>query len=269
MNAFRKVLIAILLGFTLPVTASLPPEHEVERLLLLAEQLLSERNVKRAERVLAQVIELTPKPPLRYFYFRGQSLALNAPAQAHEHLTHYVVKGGREAEFYREALALISELDPDENNGEEVGSKPLELSLGNEYQADLAKLKALYLTDDAAAALLQHINALLATHPYTGTRLTRAGEKQGRHYALDIENGALKVRVSEYSAKGASLHIDKIRVVGLDPYLRYGCARKEKACWIYHPSSPTERWLWLANKDAIAAELATSLSRLLVLIQRS
>ncbi len=264
---FKRCMFVLMLGISSAVFGMLPPEHEAERLLIQAEQYLLEGESARAESLLAKVAELNTALPLRYYFFRGQTLAdLDAP-KATEMLTHYVVAGGNQAPHYREALELITRLEqgdkerrqPSRNDALPITADP----------APVDELKQLYLTNDTVDALLQHINGLLSVHAFTGSRFIREGEKQGMRFNVSVADNVILVRRSVYDAGQVEMKIERLEVMGIDPFVRYGCDSREFACWLYHPAQTQLRWLWVENNDRAAQDLSDSLRRLIVLLQRS
>lgn len=250
------------------VLCALPPEHEAERLLLQAEQYIETGALDRAEDVLARAAALQTTLPLRYYFFRGQTLASSDAEKARELLSHYVVMGGGEAPYYRSALQMITRLEPQSEPAREPQTQALNNAPG--LVADpvpLETLKQLYLTDDAQQALLQHINSLLSAHAYTGSRLVKEGEQQGQRYHLSVHDKRLHVRQSDFDSGQMKIRIERLEVMGIDPFVRFGCDSRDFACWLYHPTQSGERWLWIENNQQIARELSESVRRLIVLLQ--
>lgn len=247
--------------------AALPPEHEVERLLLEVEKQVVLGDMARAEELLVRAERLQVELPLDYYYLRGRSRAESSPHEALDSLEQYIVLGGKEAPHYHDALSWFSRLEQELSVPvAETSSPPLPVPKPDSER--LERLKQLYMEDDAANALVLHINSMFAVHPYLGTKLRRQGEKQGLEYQLEVKGPQLRIQIKAHTTEGTAISRDNLFVAGLDPYLRYGCMRSDNACWIYHPSQRQQRWLWLALDEEVTQELAASMSQLIRLMQR-
>ena len=110
MNRVTTWTVAGLLPVLLP--AQLPPEIQLDRYLLRAEQRMQEGNFLDAMESLERILDLQQQhgievPEAFPFTYAQVSLRLGRHSQAIESVTRYLTLTGREGERYREALRLL------------------------------------------------------------------------------------------------------------------------------------------------------------------
>lgn len=270
LNAFKKLSLLMLL-FTLPVYASLPPEHEAARLMLSIENLVEKQQWSEAELQLIKMGSLEVELPTEYFFYNGEVLAhLARNDEAQASLEAYVVKAGSEGNFYTQALSLLTEIDQrpvtlPQAEPEAKKSLPVITGDGDGY---IKSLQALYLTDDPVKALVLQVNSLLAAHAYTGSRVKSKKQREGIAYTVSVEGPNLLLQEKSYQNQQPTLSVAKLNVLGVDPFLKNGCSAAEYTCWVYHPSKSHERWILIDRDELVIGELTEALTKLIRLLQK-
>ncbi len=272
----RHYLAGVLLSGVLSVNAAhaaLPPEHEANRLLLSVEQLVTAAQWEQATEYLDRLVALETALPPVFDYYRGRvHLELGEPAKAQQSLESYVVKAGVQGQYYKEALKMITDAETRVANQSAASAvtvdqlaKAFAIESADDYVASLQKL---FLVNDPKQALLMRINSILAANTYQGTRIRQKEQTLGAEYKLAVDGGDLVIQEKIYDPKKApEIKSTKLRVHGVDSYLRYGCDYDRYMCWVYHPVQQYDRWLLLDRVEPEAQELADALGRLIRLMQ--
>lgn len=264
------LLSALLAGsISLPVNASgLPPEHEAERLMLVVEGAVAQEKWAKANAKLTALQALNVSLPVDHHFYLGLvQKQLGHSQKAQGNLEKYVVEAGKEGAHYRAALELLTEL-------EELASQPVKEepvkprpSIQGEGDGYISSLKALYLTNDAVTALVQQANSLLSAHAYNGKRVKKANGREGILYSIAVNGSELLVQRKSYEGDQPLLTVEKLNVLGVDPFLEYACSDSDYLCWIYHPSKENERWVLIDRDELVAGELSQALSKLIRQLQ--
>ena len=115
-EVIRSVLVLVLLGFFTVVAAQLPPEVMADRYLLRAERFVAEKDDAAAREAMNQIVALQKAYDLTLadaFYFRYAQVAFRTGLiqVAVDAVNQYLAATGREGKFYREALALLDEVE--------------------------------------------------------------------------------------------------------------------------------------------------------------
>jgi len=256
----------------LGMAASLAPEHEMRRLLIVADESIRAERYGTAKDALSKISALKIAPDVRYFYFQGLVEAHEGNAGAAENaLVDYVNKAGSEAEYYQSALHMITEL------GNETSGKPKEpksdidwsqvvVSQNDQY---LANLKRLYLTNDDTEALEEHINGILAANVFVPGRIRNLNENEGVHYRVSANaKNDIVVQITDYSDPANASHsLNRLGVFGVDPYVRTDCDYSRHACWLRHPIEPQEKWIVIGENQAALQELTKAMTQLIRILQ--
>ncbi|MCW8194166.1 hypothetical protein F6455_05145 [Proteobacteria bacterium 005FR1] len=268
--------LCLMLGSSL--TLGLKPSHEADRLVLAAEQALSKSNYSEAEDYLSQARQLGIELPADYDFLYGKLLhhkkELN---RARNHLEQYVNRAGKEGEHYREALALITEVERSRNgrsqnrtaSGSGDGSTA-ELRWAEDHEEYIREIQELYQQPDAVKALTQHINSLLKFYAYGDERViatNRPLATPSQHRIHTSDRGEI-VYLSKFG-RGEEVPFDEDRfpVYGIDPYIDVHCNRSTANCWLIHPIT-AERWLQIVENEQAAAELSKAFAQLIKRMQK-
>ena len=255
------------------MAASLAPEHEMQRLLMIADESIRAERYETAKEALTKISALKIEPEVRYFYFQGLVEAHDGNTEAAENaLVDYVNKAGSEAEYYQTALHMITEL------GNETADKPKEpksdidwsqvvVSQNDQY---LANLKRLYLTTDDTKALLEHINSILAANVFVSGRIRNLNENEGVHYRVSANSkNEIVVQATDYSDPANVSHtLNRLGVFGVDPYMRSDCDFSRRTCWLKHPVEPQEKWIVIGENQAALQELTRAMTQLVRTLQK-
>lgn len=254
--------------------AALPPEHEANRLLLLIEQQISDAQWEKASENLERMGALQIKLPVVYEFYRGKVyLQQGLPEKAQHALEDYVVQAGVEGTYYKQALQLISKAEAAVSVTPAVAeitsphTDAQALKSNDDYVASLQKL---FLTNDPKQALLLRINGILLAHAYQGTRIRHKERSTGAEYKLSIDGRDFLIQEKIFHTKGApEIKLQRLRLDGVDPYVRYGCDYERYMCWVYHPVHQYDRWLLVDSAEAETKELVEAITRLIRLVQGS
>ena len=121
----RSIFVLFLPGFFTVASAQLPPEIMVDKHLIEADQLHAKEDYAGAFKVMEKIIALQKEHNLTLpdaFHFKYARVAWSADSIkiAHESVNKYLSATGREGQFYREALALLLEVEGTEISAEEM-----------------------------------------------------------------------------------------------------------------------------------------------------
>lgn len=264
----------LLLALTLPATASLSLEDESQRLLLATEAAVAEERWQAASDYMDRLLRKEEVTLLADFYFLRGRIKEQAgqPREARQAYERYVSDAGREGERYQQALQRITVMEEQESQraGDLERTDPQQATLTAAGEDTVAQLKALYLTDDAVVALLEHANSLLSLHAWEGpSRVVVRQPERGVQYRLEVQDDSLRLRTRAFDEQGdARVSMGSITVFGINPRVSSDCFREESACWISDPRDDS-RWLKLAENRAGARDTARAISLLLREMQRN
>lgn len=260
-----------------PVWA-LSPDIEADRLLMATENYLSSGDYSRAAQALEQMEKLQIKLPADYYLHKGR-LAWQSRNhdEARGALEEYVRQTGRDGEHYRQALQLLTQIE--ESGAAEASAagsgeaaiqwqEPARSVYSDDYVENLRKL---YLKESGEDALVEHINSLLAAAPYRPSRLITPQQREGTRYQISLgAKGILQIQQTTYNDNGqAVVSLDRREVFGVDPYVRYGCDRQRRACWLYDPQDSFREWILIGDDTAVVEDLGKAVTKLMLLMQNS
>jgi hypothetical protein len=246
----------------------LPAEHEQERLMLQLDSSISSGDWDKASSAIEKLQSLESDPVNRFYYFQGLYLShLGQVDSAVGALTKYVVEAGKDGKYYRDALMKINQLE-DTLEFPEPSSPTPSASLTSQSEGYVQALQALYLTADPKLALVQQINSVLSAHPFRNSKIQGKVSASGIEYQVSIDGPVLMLQEKSYMVETPLLTLDKLKVLGVDPFLEYSCEIKATKCVIYHPSKEKEAWIVIANDRMAASELVEAFSHLIRLMQR-
>ena len=146
----KSILITVVLGFFTVASAQLPPEMMADKYLIQAEALRAQKDYAGAFKVMEKIIALQKEhnftlPNEFLFTYARVALAADSIKVALESVNKYLSATGREGEFYKEALALLVEVEGLEISAEETcAGKPEGASCWKE----LANHPECYVWDD-------------------------------------------------------------------------------------------------------------------------
>lgn len=255
-------------------TAALSPTFEADRLLLEAEDLISQQQYSAAQNALSRARTLRRDLPSQFYFLQGQvSQALKKPAKALASYETYIELAGRNAPEYFETLRLITDLKKQTNapKSNKQSSPVAELAWSeqqlspNEYHQ---YLQFLYQTDNTLAAITQHINNLLAFYQYGDPSIVSSNRIDGAHkHSISVKLPATLITSTQDLTHRKKLTTnDRFSVYGINPYLRYSCQHQNASCQLRHPKTG-QLWLEISNNEPAAQELTRALSSLMKLLQ--
>ena len=157
--------LALIAGTT---AQGLPPEIEVDRLILAAKEKLVADNFPAAREYLERVTPLKIDPPAEYYLLYGKiHYESDAWEQAKASFEKYVELAGKEADAYEESLRLITELeetlaDKQQSDFKTATAEPTPVTLTEKQGAKYDKKVAqLYLNQDLEKSLVTHVLSLI------------------------------------------------------------------------------------------------------------
>lgn len=262
-------------------SSSLPPEHESARLLLVIEEAVGQQNWQLADESLSKMADLQVELPVPFFFYNGWvNFKQSRLEKAQRSLEHYVVKAGSSGAFYYDALRLLTSIEESllvvkpaaissgesQSEGESITEQPL--LDGQDRDAYVQSLKALYLTDNSINALVMQINSLLSAHSFTGSRVKKVSEKQGVKFQISIQNNVIVLQEKNYQDGFPQLTATRFEMSGVDPFVKFECSGREMMCWILDPAGLHTRWLYFDNDSLVAGELSQAITKLIQLLQQ-
>lgn len=130
----------------------------------------------------------------------------------------------------------------------------------------LAQIQALYQLGDPSLALVRHINNLLEFYAYGDERVIAASRlgAPSRHRIHLSDRGEIITLTTGSQSAGQ----DRLRVFGVNPYLRYQCMETTASCWVIHPVT-AEPWLQIVENPEAGRELTRALAELIKQMQDS
>ncbi len=271
-NQIRIVLLSIALASPITgMSSGLPAEHEAARLMLSLESLIEGEQWQAAGERLDSLKALEVDLESDFLFYNGLVLSrLGDYSGAVSNLEQYVVDAGKEGAFYSQALSTLTLLE--ENAAADSAQPEAPVSVQPELKSNddgyIKSLQALYLTSDPKSALVQQINSLLSSHPYTGTRVKKSRARQGVQYSLSVNGTELLLQERSYQNEQPMLQVKKLNVLGVNPFMDYGCSSSQFLCYLYHPSKANERWILVDRDNLVVSELSQAFSELIRLMQR-
>lgn len=271
-NQIRIVLLSIALASPITGVASgLPAKHEAARLMLSLESLIEGEQWQAAGERLDSLKALEVDLESDFLFYNGLVLSrLGDYSGAVSNLEQYVVDAGKEGAFYSQALSTLTLLE--ESAAADSAQPEAPVSVQPELKSNddgyIKSLQALYLTSDPKSALVQQINSLLSSHPYTGTRVKKSRARQGVQYSLSVNGTELLLQERSYQNEQPMLQVKKLNVLGINPFMDYGCSSSQFLCYLYHPSKANERWILVDRDNLVVSELSQAFSELIRLMQR-
>lgn len=269
--------LAVLCMASQPVWA-LSPDIEADRLLMATENYLAQGDYSRAAQALERMEQLQTKLPADYYFHKG-SLAwqFRNHDEARKALEEYVRQTGREGDHYRQALQLLTQI---EEAGVATASGAASGEAAIQWQepartvysdAYVENLRKLYLKNRPEEALVEHINSLLAASPYRPSRIITPQQREGVRYQISLGGkGVIQIQQTSYDDSGkAVVSLDRREVFGVDPYVRYGCDRQRRACWLYDPQDSFREWILIGDDTAAVEDLGKAMTKLILLMQNS
>lgn len=276
--------VSLLMFLSLPAWA-LSPEIETDRLLLAAEERITQQDYAGALQFLTRVPALNVAPPVQYFYFDGKAhYETGSKLEAKTYLERYVEKAGREGDYYQDALTMLTAIEQADvaavkqqeqkvmrQASEEtaVSSSSGEQRHGEEYDS---KVQKLYLGIPLKEALVTHINGLLRTYAYLDGKVKNADRNERLQYSLSLR-GRDEMLVTETRRMMTShgpqnqINVLPLNAFGVSPFVDFRCSKAADSCYLKSPADATD-WIRVAYDPAGARELSLAFERLLKAVQR-
>lgn len=272
-NTLASIFLAAVF-FSVHALAALPADIEQDRYLLAAKRFYDAQRLDKVDAYLNKIDVVNHKPDGLFYYLKSEVLASKRQfAEQRLALEKYVELAGKEGEFYTKALDTITDLE------EQPASKPPvtpQLSSAGSAESNISQneyvqhLQKLYLVNDERTALVTHINTLLGTMVYTGSRL-QSSEKSiaGIAYSISIDaDNKIVTLKNDRSAQPEKLTTQGVNIFGKSPWLTHDCQYQQFRCTIRLPDS-IDAWLILAYDEKGSKDLATALEYLIRLMQKS
>ncbi|WP_460102654.1 tetratricopeptide repeat protein [Sessilibacter sp. MAH4] len=259
--------------------SALSPSFEADRLLIEAEDLISQSQFSKAKESLSRSLSLRTDPPPRFYFLQGRVYAaLNEPHKALSSYESYIEHAGRSAPEYFETLRLITKLrEQTQGPSKTVADDSLKASTAKiKWSNDLdvvddyyQYLEFLYQTDDTVKAVTQHINNLLEFYGYGETSVVASNKLEGAHrHKISVKLPDTVITTTQNLANTKRLTTNqRFSVYGVDPYLRYECGLENASCQLLNPTDGST-WLEIIDNQPAAEELSRAISSLVRLLQK-
>lgn len=275
---FQAASMALALTAISHTAVALPEAIEVDRYLLAAGSYLEENRLDQVAVYLEKIEGLSIEPPALYHYYKAQVLrSRGGGLQERLALEEYVSAAGKTGEHYEASLVRITALEESLGNPATEKSKADDAALLAAFKhergtasADYAeKLKNLYLKNTFNEALVEHINALLGTHAYTGKRIQSTEDIHQLAYSVSVAGGNDILVVEKDRRQTPELHTaDKTSVYGQNTFLQHACDYEKAMCVIKKPDLHTE-WMTVGYDEKAVKEISVALSYLIRNLQKS
>lgn len=276
---FLAPVLAVFLLFSAPAAYSLPPEIEVDRLILAAKEKLAVQDFSAARQYLERVAPLNVQPPAEYYLLYGRVYyQADAWAQAKAHYEKYVEMVGKDGESYEQSLKLITELEetlaerPETSASPEASSTAIALpeKQGVKYDQRVAEL---YLDPSLTQSLVTHVNSLFKSYRYVAGKIKNPERNDYVDFKLSLnKNRELVLTRRDVNQEGggpvSELSVSRLSAFGIDPNIEYRCSKETDSCTIKHPLDQRE-WIKISRDEHGAEEISKALTRLLKALQRS
>lgn len=279
-SLFLKLVVTAVFALTsIEGHSALSPSFEADRLLIEAEDLISQNQFSAAREALSRSRSLRNDPPARFYYLQGRVYAaLNEPHKALSSYESYIEYAGRNAPEYFETLRLITKLREQTKSSSKSASlnnpkgSTAKISWSNDLDVvdDYYQyLEFLYQTDDTIKAVTQHINNLLDFYGYGETSVVASNRLEGAHrHKISVRLPDTVVTTTQNLAHTKKLTTNqRFSVYGIDPYLRYECGLQNASCQLLNPTDGTP-WLEIIDNQPAAEELSRAISSLVRLLQK-
>ncbi len=283
---FFKFVICVFVMVQAAVAFALPPEIEADRLLMAAEQELSQSDFESARQYLERIKALGVELPVEFYRLYGEVLYQAEELDlAQQNLEKYVTLINKDNEHYKPVLSRLTDIEKaltiqtkrqkvkEENiaisTGRHEHIKLLENQKGEAYDQ---KVQQLYLGMSLKEALLTHLNSLLKSYVYMKGKIKNPQRSDRIEYTLSLSgdsNLVVTQRDIKHGAGGlkSSISVTHLNVFGVNPVFDFRCSKVADSCLIKHPVTGKD-WLRLADDETGAKEISLALSRLVKAMQR-
>lgn len=252
---------------------ALPPEHEIQRLMLAVEESVESGRWRDAAEYLNRLQRLEGQKPAQYLYYRGQVMARSEHYnEAMSALENYVAGTGADGKYYTESLKLITTIEQARSSqasgrgSGEAGQEPVaEIARANEPGQSGGSVAD---SDASRQSLVSRMNRIFDRAGWRrDPRLIREGSTPDVHYQASVHNGEIQFRESRNEKDGGRrLTTLMLPVYGVSPMIEWSCESATESCWIYDPRDGT-RFLRLGNDRDQADVLADTLGSLIRTMQ--
>ena len=274
--------LAIVCLFCLSLRAlALPAAMELDRLLLGVETAVEQQQWDKANTRLIAMNALGSELPAVFYFYRGNvSAQLQQFDEARHALEIYVQKEGREADFYRQSLALLNQIEEavaerqqsqDQQQAQATEAKnSFQLSMEDvDHKNYIKRIQQLYLRAQGGQALQLHINTLLSNHRYIPGKYRKDSEWLGSLYQIKVKKGGISLITKQAkNADGYSIKQQYLAIYGVNPYLSSNCDSHNQQCWLQHPESGLP-WLELEFDRKATTQVADAFSHLFRFMQNN
>lgn len=269
-------LLALSLWLGISSVWALSADIDQDRYLLAAKRYYEQQNLAKVEEYLTKVEEVTEKPSALFYYLKSEVLASkNKLNEQRDALEDYVEQAGNKGEYYTQALNKITDIEEQQQQANKPVSKPqltrIKTTETTASQIDyVQQLQKLYLVNDEKTVLVTHINSLLASQVYTGSRvLSSTRPVPGIEFSISIDdNNHIVTQKKNRQQTPEQITTQVVNVFGKSLWLTHECQYQKSQCTIRLPDS-IDAWLVLAYDEKVTQDLATALQHLIRVLQKS
>ena len=255
---------------------ALKPSIEADRLLIAAEEAFDHNDRQGAAKHLQAARDLGVALPVEFNFLYGKLLFQEGkPVEARRYLEQYVNREGDQGRYYRDALSLITKAQGQRQAAAaQVASRSqgkAEISRVNDGKPYVDHIQELYAADNAASALIIHLNNLLKFYAFGNDErviaTTRAGTPSRHKIQYSSRGEIISFNKIGYSEKNPFTE-DRFSVFGVNPHITYECRSITSSCWVYHPVT-RQKWLQIVRNEDAALEISKALSQLIRNLQKN
>lgn len=283
----RKVFLSGYLMLALSGAAyALPPQAEMDRLILAAQAALSESNFESAKSYLERVEPLELEPPAEFYRLQGEVM-FNSREWDKSQLgfERFIGMAGRDSEHYKQVLGRLTDIEQAkelERTQQQIREENIAISAGNDERVKLIEnqkgeaydrqVQALFLDEDLVQSLVTHLNSLLRSYVYIEGKIKNYEKNNRIDYSVSVNKEGVIMLTSRdvtqtRSGQKAAMNVAYLNAFGVNPSVGFRCSKVIDSCYVKHPVNQSD-WIRVAYDEAGADDIATALMRLLKALQR-
>lgn len=257
-------------------TWALQPNHEADRLLLAAEDAFANNNRGLAAEHLQAARQLGIALPAEYNFLYGKLLQQqNKASESRTYLERYVASEGNNGRFYRDALALITQIEkqnqPRPQPVARTSNSTAQITRADGSEGSYGeKIQTLYNAETVREGLTVHLNNLLKFYAVGDERVVASTRtnKPSRH-KIQYSSGGEIISFNQLGlGANAPFKEDRFSVYGVNPIISYQCRAATSSCWLFHPVT-SQKWLQVVRNEDIALEISKAMSTLIKDLQKN
>lgn len=266
---------------------ALPPQAEMDRLILAAQEALSVSDFDSAKGYLERVAPLALEPPAEFYRLQGEVMFNSRDwDKSQRGFEKFIEMAGRESEHYNQVLGRLTDIEQAkalERTQQQIREENIAISAGNDERVKLIEnqkgeaydrqVQELFLDESLVQSLVTHLNSLLRSYVYIEGKIKNYEKNNRVDYSVSVNKESVIMLTSRdvtqtRSGQKAAMNVAYLNAFGVNPSVEFRCSKAIDSCYIKHPVNQSD-WIRLAYDEAGADAIATALMRLLKALQRS